>query len=580
MSVKNPDKAASVVLVEPRPQMDSRADEIDAHAIMTSVGEAAYEWTIADDKMRWDTNAISVLGIASLEAISTGRAFAALIDPASTASRGDVILNGRLADDGCGVRYELQYALLPDGPRGRRLMVEEVGRWYVDAKGQPERCCGVVRIVTERYEREQRLEFLSRYDELTGYLNRAYLLSTLGEALAGAARTRTAIAFMIVAVDNFQAINEAYGFEVADQMFATVARRIKASLRDGDAIGRLSGNKLGVIVQNCGERDMHVAAERFHGAVRNEVVITEGGSVAATVSIGGVALPRHGRSVNEALARAEEALHNARRRGHGHFFAYAHSRERAEQRRANAELSSDLVAAFNRHQFVLGYQPVVHAGTREPAFHEALVRLQRPNNPVCEAGDFVVLAERLGLIRLIDQRVLELVLDALSAARGARLSFNISAETVGDGEWLSRLAGRVAGAKYFAENRLIVEITETALMRNLEEATRFVALMRDLGCEVALDDFGAGFSSFRSLRDLGVDMVKIDGGFVEKLSSSPDDQAFVRALIDLASNLGIKTVAERVQDERTAVMLTGWGVDYLQGNFTGAAAMGWPAAGD
>ena len=297
-------------------------------------------------------------------------------------------------------------------------MVEDVGRWYADGGGRPARARGVVRIITERYEREQRLAFLSRYDELTGYLNRAYLLSTLGEALAGAKRTRTPITFMIIAVDNFRAINEAYGFEVADQMFATIAHRIKSSLREGDAIGRFSGNKLGVIVQNCGERDMHVAAERFHAAVRDEVIVTEAGSVAVTVSIGGVGLPRHGRSVPEALARAEEALNYARRRGHGHFVAYAHSRERAEQRRANAELSGDLVAAFNQHQFVLASS---RSSTRRRGgrrFTKRCCGLRRPNNRVCEAGDFVVQAERLGLIRLIDQRVLELVFDALAEVAG------------------------------------------------------------------------------------------------------------------------------------------------------------------
>ncbi len=576
VSLKNPDEATSVALVEPQPQADADGTPVDTRAILTAVEEVAYEWTIADDRLCWDTNALAVLGVGSLEAIATGRRFAGLLDPAHAGSRHEAVLGGRLTDDGSGVRYETQYALLPDRPRGRRLVVEDVGRWYADARGRPERACGVMRIINERYEREQRLAFLSRYDELTGYLNRAYLLSKLGEALAGAKRMRTPIAFMIIAVDNFRAINEAYGFEVADQMFATIAHRIRSSLREGDAVGRFSGNTLGVIVQNCGERDMHVAAERFHAAVRNEVIATDAGSVAVTVSIGGVGLPRHGRSVAEALARAEEALHDARRRGHGHFVAYAHSRERAEQRRANAELSGDLVAAFNHHQFVLGFQPIVDANTRQTAFHEALLRLRRPNNPVCEAGDFVALAERLGLIRLIDRSVLELVFDALAELPDARLSFNISAETVGDGEWLSRLAARVAATPGFADKRLMVEITETSLMRNLDEATRFVALLRDLGCEVALDDFGAGFSSFRSLRELGVDVVKIDGGFVEKLTISRDDQVFVRTLIDLARNLGIKTVAERVQDEEAAATLADWGVDYLQGNLTGAATLDRP----
>ncbi|MEX0852619.1 MAG: phosphodiesterase, partial [Bauldia sp.] len=381
--------------------------------------------------------------------------------------------------------------------------------------------------------------------------------------------------FMIVAVDNFRAINQAYGFEVADQMFATVAHRIKSSLRDGDAIGRFSGNKLGVIVQNCDERDMHTAAERFHAAVRDEVIVTEAGSVAVTASIGGVGLPRHGRTVSEAVARAQEALHFARLRGHGRFAAYAHSAERANRRRANAELSSDLVAAFNERRFVLGFQPVVDATTRGTVFREALLRMRRPNNPVSLAGDFVELAERLGLIRLVDHRVLELVFETLGATADARLSFNISADTVGDSEWLAQLSARLAAQAGLA-GRLIVEITETALMHNLDEATHFVSLLHDLGCQVALDDFGAGFSSFRGLRELGVDLVKIDGGFVENLTSSRDDQVFVRTLIDLARNFGIRTVAERVQDEAAAALLAGWGVDYLQGNFTGAATLGWP----
>jgi diguanylate cyclase (GGDEF)-like protein len=380
---------------------------------------------------------------------------------------------------------------------------------------------------------------------------------------------------MIIAVDNFRAINEAYGFEVADQMFAAVAHRIKTSLRYGDAIGRFSGNKLGVIVQNCDDGDMVAAAERFHAAVRDDVIVTDAGSVAVTASIGGVVLPRHGRSVNEAVARAQEALHFARLRGHGRFAAYSHSAERAKRRRANADLSSDLVAAFNQGRFVLGFQPIVDAVTRQTAFREALLRMQRPNNPVSQAGDFVGLAERLGLIRPIDQRVLELVFEALAGTADARLSFNISADTVGDSEWLAQLSARVAGRPDLAK-RLIVEITETALMHNLDEAARFVSLLHDLGCEVALDDFGAGFSSFRSLRELGVDLVKIDGGFVEKLTSSRDDQVFVRTLIDLARNFGIRTVAERVQNEQAAAILAGWGVDYLQGNFTGPATLAWP----
>jgi len=334
-----------------------------------------------------------------------------------------------------------------------------------------------------------------------------------------------------------------------------------------------------VIVQNCNQRDMYTAAERLHAAVRADVIVTEAGSVAVTVSIGGVGLPRYGRSVSEAVARVQEALHLARLRGHGRFVAYYPSTERADRRRGNAELSSDLVAAFNQRRFVLGFQPVVDAHTRQTAFREALLRMRRPKYPVSEAGDFVALAERLGLIRLIDSRALELVFDALADTADARLAFNISAETISDSEWMGHLSARIAEREHLGK-RLIVEITESALMRNLDEATRFVSLLHDLGCQVALDDFGAGFSSFRGLRDLGVDLIKIDGGFVEKMASSRDDRVFVQTLINLARNLGIKSVAERVQDESTAGILADWGVDYLQGNFTGAVTLDWPAGAD
>jgi len=565
-------------LADPPPEPRAEG-ELDTRAVLTGIEEVAYEWTIGDDRRHWDANACAVLGLESLERVATGRGFAAMLDPTNTTSPHDAILNGKMTDSGAGVRYEARYSLLPDGTGGRRLVVEDVGRWYGDESGRPARARGVLRIINDRYEREQRLEFLSRYDELTGYLNRYALLSALAEALAEARRLGASIAFMMVAVDNFRAINEAYGFEVADQMFASAAHRIKSSLREGDALGRFSGNKLGVIVQNCDERDMHVAAERFHAAVRDDVIVTEAGSVAVTASIGAVTLPRHAGSVNEATARAQEALQLARSRGHGRFVAYSHSAERAARRRANAELSGDLVAAFNQHRFVLGFQPIVDARDLRPVFREALLRMERPNNPMSEAADFVALAERLGLIRLIDRRVVDLVFDALAVGDG-RLSFNISGETVGDDEWLSAFAARCAARPGLA-TRLIVEITETALMGNPDEAVRFVARLHELGCRVAIDDFGAGFSSFRSLRDLGVDFVKIDGSFVERVASSRDDQVFVRSLVDLARNLGIRTVAERVQDEETATTLAGWGVDYLQGNFTGTATLELPrAAGD
>ena len=273
---------------------------LDAGAILTAVGGVAYEWTIADDRIRWGADALDVLGVASLEAIATGRDFAALLDPASTTSRHDAVLNSSGVDGGTGVSYEVQYTLLPDsGPGKKRLIIEDAGRWYAGDNGRPARARGVLRVINERAEREERRAFLTRYDELTGFFNRSHLLAVLGEAHRRApSGSRSSIAFLIVAIDNFRAINEAYDFDIADQVFAAVGRRIRAELRDGDAIGRYSGNKLGIVLMNCSESDMHAAAERFHAVVRHDIITTETSAVAVTVSIGGVdsAAPRAHRS--------------------------------------------------------------------------------------------------------------------------------------------------------------------------------------------------------------------------------------------------------------------------------------------
>jgi diguanylate cyclase (GGDEF)-like protein len=457
------------------------------------------------------------------------------------------------------------------------VVVEDTGRWYADARGRPARAEGIVRIINERHRREQQMAFLSRYDELTGQLTRANLIATLDDALNAAMRLRTALAFMIIALDDVPAINEAYGFEVADQLLAAAAARVRTTLRQGDTLGRFSGTKLAVILRNCEEGDMAAAAVRLQAAVSGDVIVTSVAAVAATVSVGAVALPRHGRSANEAVAHAQEALHLASQRGRGRFAAYQHSLERVDARRTNASLSADLVAAFNENRFVLEFQPVAQAATRAIAFSEALIRVQRPGAGLRAAADFIATSERLGLIRLVDQRTPELVLAALTRAPQARLAFNISAETVDDAHWLARIKARLEGHRDLA-SRLIVEITETAMMRDLDAARRAVEALHELGCRVALDDFGSGFSSFRALRTLGADIVKIDGAYIEALGENRQDRVFTRALIDLARSAGMETVAERVKDEETARLLREWGVDYLQGRLIGEGSLDNPPA--
>jgi EAL domain-containing protein (putative c-di-GMP-specific phosphodiesterase class I) len=208
------------------------------------------------------------------------------------------------------------------------------------------------------------------------------------------------------------------------------------------------------------------------------------------------------------------------------------------------------------------------------------MRVRRTDGSMLGASDVIPVAERLGLVRFLDHRVLELVVDELAAAPALQASVNVSPASTTDPDWWAGLGALLRGNAGTAE-RLIVEITESTAIHDVDETRGFVTRVKDLGCRIAIDDFGAGYTSFRNLRKLGVDIVKIDGAFVQNLIRSEDDRAFVRTLIDLAERLNLKTVAEWVQDERTAKTLEAWGCDYLQGALIGLAATERPwLAGD
>src|SRR5262249_15746127 len=202
----------------------------------------------------------------------------------------------------------------------------------------------------------------------------------------------------------------------------------------------------------------------------------------------------------------------------------------------------------------LAYEPVVAASSRQAAFYECLVRMQQGDGRVLLAPDIVPVAERLGLIRLVDHRVLELVVAELAASPNVELSLNISPDTTMDPDWWASIESLMRAHPGGAE-RLIVEITETGASHDINDLGGFVARLKNYGSRIAIDDFGAGYTSFRNLRKLGVDIVKIDGAFVQNIVHSADDRAFVQTLIDLARRLNIKTVAEWVPDEQAALLL-------------------------
>jgi diguanylate cyclase (GGDEF)-like protein len=547
----------------------------DPNGILASIGLVPYEWRIDTDTLSWGANAAEVLQVRDVARIATGRSYASLLDPKNTSTRYDAVMDAGGRDYGAGVPYQTEYCLMT-GPAGATpLWIEDNGRWFAGPDGRPARAHGVVRAVTERHQNEQQLTYLSRFDRLTGEMNRNALTETLSATLEDALKYRGSCGFMMIAVDNLARINESYGFGVADEVIAAVGRRLRSRMRSGDMLGRFSSNKFGVVLKTCTPDDLTMAADRFLAAVREDPVQTANGPVAATITIGGVAAPRHARTVDEILAHAQESLDTAKARRRGTFVAYRPNVELEALRQENVRSTDKIITALNERRILLAYEPVVTTSGRQVAFHECLMRIRHPDGGVVPATAVVPVAEQLGLVRLIDHRVIELVVGELLATPDIRVSVNVSPDSISDPEWWSAFSARLRARPGVAQ-RMIMEITETAAIQNIDETAGFVTRAKDLGCRIAIDDFGAGYTSFRNLRRLGVDMIKIDGAFVQNLMRSEDDRVFVQTMIGLGRSLGLETVAEWVQDEETAAILAGWGCDYLQGDLIGRARIDRP----
>ncbi len=540
-----------------------------ASSILASLGQAAFVWDLAADTIAWSDNAAAVFPDIPMEALVSGAEFAKLIEPARSV-RTDALGQTGPARGGEGVAYRIEYGVRAS-TSAPVIWIEETGCWFADADGRPVRAQGIVRVDNERHARDEQLVRLSRHDPLTGELNRTHLIAALAEAIEEAARFRSTCAFKLIGIDHLARVNDAFGFDVADGVVDDVGNRIRARLRGGDVLGRFSGNKFGLILRNCTVDDTNVAAERFLAGIRDDVVPTVSGPVSVTASIGAISMPRYARNADEAVTRVQETLDAAKRRRAGSFSLWRPNIERDAQRRVNIRVTDEIVTALNERRIVTAFEPVVEARSRQPAFYECLVRMEQADGQALLAPDIVPVAERLGLIRLVDHRVLEFAVAELAASPNVQLSLNISPDTTMDPDWSASIESLMRAHPGVAE-RLIVEITETVAIQDIDDIRGFVTRLKNFGSRIAIDDFGAGYTSFRNLRKLGVDIVKIDGAFVQNIARSADDRAFVQTLIDLARRLQIKTVAEWVQDEESAVMLREWGCDYIQGRLIGLAS--------
>ena len=546
-----------------------------------AVGEATYRWMTETDTIQWSPNMEAVLGCKP-DAASSGRAYANLLDGDNITSRYDTVMRSHAVDEGDGVAFQIEYLFRPDGRTGRRgIWLEDRGKWFVGKHGRPAEVFGTIRRIDDRHSRDQHLSFLGNCDPLTGMMNRGRLAEALGETISTATREQSHCAFLIAAVNNLPVVNEAYGFEVADEVIVALGRRLRQVVRTGDAIARYSGSKFGIILNNCHEDELQIAIDRFVNIARESVIETEHGPVWAMLSIGAVVVPKYAADANIAMARAEEALAEAKRMPSDGSVIYRPSAKRVAERGLNARAATEIVKCLKEDQFKLCFQPIVDATTHDVVMHEALLRMTDADGDLIAAAHLIPVAEKLGLVRLIDRAVAQMTISTLHNYPQAHLAMNVSGSTATDPRWFNQLTEIIAANRSVA-SRLTVEITETIALADLKETFSFVESLRDIGCSVAIDDFGAGFTSFRNLRDLPVNIVKLDGSFCRDLKQNSANQYLVRTLIDLAHKFDLKTIAEWVETPEDAEILKDCKVDLMQGNLFGEAMLSlpWPRKGD
>ncbi len=376
----------------------------------------------------------------------------------------------------------------------------------------------------------------------------------------------TSGSLILLSISNLSMIINAYGHDTSEIVIHDIIGMIKNLLSENDTIQRLQRDQLGIILANSYPEDTARMMQRIYTIVQNFGRDNfETASLYVMGIIGSVSFPSESADANDALDKAYVTVNSMQSNQQR---TYESTRHEADMCRQQMGLANYLFKAVKENRLRMAYQPVIDSLTGKTSHYEALLRIVGQSGNISSAGALIPVAERMGLIDVIDHLVMEMVVNEVRGAEDLSLAFNVSNLTTENAAWLDAFERKIKETPEIAP-RIIVEITETAAHRDLRRTAFFVASLQELGCQVALDDFGSGYTSFRQLKALSVDMVKIDGVFIKDLAQSADNQFFVKTLMDFARGFGLKTVAEFVETGEVAKTLMEMGVNYMQGYYLG-----------
>jgi diguanylate cyclase (GGDEF)-like protein/PAS domain S-box-containing protein len=439
----------------------------------------------------------------------------------------------------------------------------------------------VFKDVTELRGMEREMSFLAQHDVLTGLLNRRELEIRLDRCLRTAREEGRQHALFYLDLDEFKLVNDTSGHLAGDELLKEVTAALTARLRPGDTLARLGGDEFGVLLEDTSPERARVLAETLRAAVRAHRFVWQDRIFEIGVSLGTVMIDRASGDLVQVLSAADAACYVAKEAGRNRIHEYQPDDTLVTERHGVMDWIHRIHKAFDEERFRLYCQPIQPLGLVDPgappatSLCEIFIRMVDEEGRIATPSAFIQAAERYHLIPSIDRWVVHAAFSVLTrstlatAAPGTCYAINLSGQSIGEGDFLDYVLGEME-ASGMPPARLCFEITETAAVANLTRARRFIATLKARGVRFILDDFGSGLSSFAYLKNLRVDFLKIDGEFVRNLMGDSVQRALVESIHQIGHVMGIRTIAEAVEDRDTLEALRTIGVDYAQGYWIAA----------